>query len=79
MRRFLAIVGLVLAIAGFVMIPISLFYNINFLVPVGLVLAAFLILTYLKRMPSELDEKEPSSGHGSDPALEEEEPKGGEM
>ncbi|MBR0136248.1 MAG: hypothetical protein IJM18_08600 [Clostridia bacterium] len=57
-RRVLAFVGLALVIAGFVMIPVSLFYNLNFLIPVGLILAAFLLLTYIKRMPSETDVKE---------------------
>ena len=56
-RRILAIVGLVLVVAGFVMIPVSLFCNINFLIPVGLILASFLLLTYLKKLPSDLDEK----------------------
>ena len=56
-RRVLAIIGLVLVVAGFVMIPVSLFYNINFLIPVGLILASFLLLTYLKKMPSETEEK----------------------
>lgn len=57
-RRVLAFVGLALVIAGFVMIPVSLFYNLSFLIPVGLILAAFLLLTYIKRMPSETDVKE---------------------
>lgn len=56
-RRILAIIGLVLVVAGFVMIPVSLFYNINFLIPVGLILASFLLLTYLKKLPSDLDVK----------------------
>ncbi len=58
MRRALAIIGLVLVTAGFVMIPVSLFCNINFLIPVGLILASFLILLYAKKMPSDLDEKD---------------------
>ena len=53
MRRFLAVIGLILVTAGFVLIPLSLFYNINFLIPVGLILASFLILLYVKKMPSD--------------------------
>ena len=55
MRRFLAILGLVLVTAGFVLIPLSILYKINFLIPVGLILASFLILLYVKRMPSDID------------------------
>lgn len=62
MRRFLAVVGLVLVVAGFVMIPVSLFCKLNFLIPVGLILASFLILTYVKKLPSDLDDE----GEGSD-------------
>ena len=42
--------------AGFILIPLSILYKINFLIPVGLILASFLILLYVKNMPSELDE-----------------------
>ena len=73
MRRFLAIVGLVLVIAGFVLIPLSILYKINFLIPIGLILASFLILTYIKKMPSDLDEKggeeAPSVSEGEDDSL----------
>ena len=57
MRRFLAIVGLVFVIAGFVLLPLSLIYNIPFYIPVGLIVAAFLILLYVKRLPSPYDEE----------------------
>ncbi|MBR0134940.1 MAG: hypothetical protein IKP26_01210 [Clostridia bacterium] len=57
MRRALAIIGLVLVTAGFIMIPVSLFCNINFLVPVGLILASFLILLYVRKLPSDLEDK----------------------
>ena len=56
MRRALAIVGLVLAIGGFVLIPLSLLFNITFIVPVGMIFAAFLILLKVKAMPSDLDD-----------------------
>ncbi len=60
MRRFLAFVGLILAIGGFVLLMLSIKLNIHFLIPVGMIVAAFLILTYIKKMPSELDESKPA-------------------
>ena len=57
MRRFLAIVGLVFVIAGFILLPLSLKYNIPFYIPVGLIVAAFLILLYVKRLPSPYDKE----------------------
>lgn len=66
MRRALAIIGLVLVTAGFIMIPVSLFCNINFLVPVGLILASFLILLYVRKLPSDLEDKaEETTANGS--------------
>ena len=59
MRRFLAFVGLILAIGGFVLLMFSMRLNIHFLIPVGMIVAAFLILTYIKKMPSELDNAKP--------------------
>lgn len=56
MRRVLAIIGLILAVGGFVMMPISLIYKISFLIPVGMIFGAFLILLRVKSMPSDLDE-----------------------
>ncbi len=50
------------------MIPVSLFCSINYLVPIGLVFAAFLILTLVKKMPSDIDAAE---------ALEDEDKEGG--
>ena len=67
-RRILAFVGLAFAIAGFIMSPVSLFCSINYLVPIGLVFAAFLILTLVKKMPSDIDAAE---------ALEDEDKEGG--
>lgn len=72
MRRVLAVIGLILVSAGFVLIPLSILYNINFLIPVGLILASFLILLYVKKMPSELDNEKkegaPSDEEGGSPA-----------
>mgnify|MGYP006988868634 CR=1 FL=1 len=56
MRRFLAILGLILIISGFVLLPLSLQFNIPFYIPVGLILAAFLIMLYVKKMPSPYDD-----------------------
>ncbi|MBR5714884.1 MAG: hypothetical protein IKX58_08940 [Clostridia bacterium] len=61
-RRILAFVGLAFAVAGFIMIPVSLFCGINYLVPIGLVFAAFLILTLVKKMPSDIEASEASEG-----------------
>lgn len=55
MRRVLAVIGVLMAIAGFVLIPLSLIYNYSFLIPVGLIGGSFLILLLVKRMPSDLD------------------------
>ena len=70
MRRFLAIVGLVLVTAGFILIPLSLLYKINFLIPIGLILAAFLILLYVKKMPSD-SEREADGSVIPEPGKEE--------
>lgn len=56
MRRALAVVGLVLAVGGFIMMPLSILFNINFIIPIGMIIAAFLILLKAKGMPSELDD-----------------------
>jgi|GEM_PF-2813761 len=56
MRRALAVVGLVLAVGGFIMMPLSILFNINFIIPIGMIIAAFLILLKVKGMPSELDD-----------------------
>ena len=68
MRRFLAMIGVLCALAGFVLIPLSIFYNINFLIPVGLIVAAFLILLYVKQLPSDLDEENSGSVDTADDA-----------
>ena len=58
LRRVLAAFGVVCALAGFVLIPVSIATGMNFLIPVGLIVAAFLILLLVKRM--EVPEEEPS-------------------
>ena len=63
MRRAVAIIGLVLVISGFVTMVLSIAYNITFLVPVALILAAFIALTYAKRMNT--DEPKNSNGTAS--------------
>ena len=57
MRRLLAIFGLILAIAGFVLLAFSILLNINYLIPVGMILGAFLLLMAVKKMPSDLEDK----------------------
>ena len=56
MRRVLAIIGVIFAVGGFVLMPVSLIFNFTFLIPVGMIFAAFLILLTVKNMPSDLDE-----------------------
>lgn len=51
MRRFLAWVGILLAVAGFVVLAFSIRWKVHFLVPVGMILAAFLVLLLVRRMP----------------------------
>lgn len=74
MRRILAVLGLVCVVAAFVLIPLSIIYKINLMIPVGLFLASFLILTYVKKLPSELDGQNPENGAADAP----EEPDGEE-
>lgn len=62
MRRALAIIGLICVVAAFVLIPLSIIYNINVLIPLGLFLASFLILMYVKKLPSEFDEQNGEGG-----------------
>ena len=65
MRRFLAILGLVFVVAGFVLLPLSLKYNIPFYIPVGLIVAAFLILLAVKKMPSPYDDDSDQTNGGN--------------
>ncbi|MCR5611105.1 MAG: hypothetical protein K6F68_04655 [Clostridiales bacterium] len=65
MRRLLAILGLILAIGGFVLLALSVLLNIHFLIPVGMILGAFLLLLAVKKMPSDLEqfgENKPENG-----------------
>ena len=50
MRRFVAIVGLLLAVGGFVTIAFSVAWDISFYIPVGLILGGFICLAIAKRM-----------------------------
>ncbi|MBO4563016.1 MAG: hypothetical protein J5772_05340 [Clostridia bacterium] len=63
MRRVLAWLGVLLCAAGFVTIALSVKLNINFLIPIGLILGAFALLTIARRMPSDIDD---GSGEGGD-------------
>ena len=64
MRRALAWIGLVLAVGGFVILALSIWLNIHFLIPVGMILAAFILLTVAKKMPS--DDKDKSETKEAD-------------
>lgn len=56
-RRILAMLGLLLVIAGFVLLALSMLLDINFIIPVFLVLSAFVVLIIVKRMsPEETDD-----------------------
>ena len=57
MRRALAILGLVLAVGGFIVLAVSVWLNIHFLIPVGMIFCSFIILTVVKKMPSDTDKK----------------------
>ena len=63
LRRVLAIIGVICALAGFVLIPISIASGINFWIPIGLILVSFLILLLVKRM--EVPEEAPSSAENT--------------
>lgn len=63
-RRALAWLGLVLAAAGFVILAVSIWFNINFLIPVGMIFAAFIILTVVRKMPSDLPENDEKKDGG---------------
>lgn len=53
MRRVLAWIGIVLAVAGFIMLALVFWLNIHFMIPVGMIIAAGLILLAAKKMPSD--------------------------
>lgn len=50
MRRFLAILGLIFAVGGFVLLAFSIKWNIHFLIPVGMIFASFILLIISRRM-----------------------------
>lgn len=55
MRRMTAWIGIVLAVAGFVLLALSIWLDIYYLIPVGMILAAFIALLIAKRMPAAKD------------------------
>ena len=63
MRRALAWIGIILAAAGFVVLAFSIRWNVHFLIPVGMILASFLILLLVRRMP---DKDLPKDDKGDD-------------
>ncbi|MBO4384364.1 MAG: hypothetical protein J5854_02945 [Clostridia bacterium] len=65
MRRLTAWIGIVLAAAGFALLVLSIWLNIYYLIPIGMILAAFIALLIAKRMPSDADkgrDAEPQEG-----------------
>lgn len=52
MRRFLAVLGLILAVSGFILLAFSIKWNVHFLIPVGMIFASFILLIVSKRMPA---------------------------
>ena len=63
MRRALAVLGLILAAGGFVLLAFSMRWGIHFMIPVGMIIASFLILIAVRRMPSDVpDEKNEKGG-----------------
>ncbi len=57
MRRLLAWLGIVLAVGGFVLLGLSIWLNIHFLIPVGMIAGAGILLVIAKNMPSDTPEK----------------------
>lgn len=55
LRRTLAFLGILMALAGFVLIALSIRYNIHYFIPIGLILGSFLLLLLLRRMPGDSD------------------------
>ena len=53
LRRTLAFLGILMALAGFVLIALSIRYDIHYFIPIGLILGSFLLLLLLRRMPAE--------------------------
>lgn len=57
MRRALAWIGIILSVGGFVLLALSIWLNIHFLIPVGMIVAAGLLLIAVKKMPESAPEK----------------------
>ena len=62
MRRFLAWLGIALAVGGFVLLALSIWLNVHFLIPVGMIAVAFACLFFAKRMSSDLPDKKEGEG-----------------
>ena len=58
----MAWLGIVLAAGGFVLLGLSIWLNIHFLIPVGMIGGAALLLVIAKNMPSEPDKKDGGEG-----------------
>lgn len=68
MRRLVAWIGIVLAVSGFVLLALSIWLDIHYLIPVGMIAAAFAALIIARRMPAEADTEdrsEPESGENA--------------
>ncbi len=65
MRRVLAIIGLFLAISGFVMLALSLPCDINYLIPIGCIFLAFVCLFFAKRMGGRSVADDTEDTHGN--------------
>lgn len=60
LRRIVAWIGIVLAVGGFIVLALSLWLGIHFMIPVLMIAAAFGALVIARRMPSDLEDEQPS-------------------
>ena len=60
LRRIVAWIGIVLAVGGFIVLALSLWLGIHFMIPVLMIAAAFGTLVIARRMPSDIVEEQPS-------------------
>jgi hypothetical protein len=60
LRRIVAWIGIVLAVGGFIVLALSLWLGIHFMIPVLMIAAAFGALVLARRMPSDLEDEQPS-------------------
>lgn len=60
LRRIVAWIGIVLAVGGFIVLALSLWLGIHFMIPVLMIAAAFGALVIARRMPSDIVEEQPS-------------------